>query len=81
MSIWFSKKTKTGEVALTRFEALDLIMEINKLLEEQKYGSAMAKIGMENMPYADETTLEELMQVFEVRMSDLMRYAGIKVGG
>lgn len=79
MRIWFSKKVKESNVALTRFEALDLLQEISRLVNQGQIGAAMEKIGMDAMPFSEEMTLEELADVFSVRVADLAKYAGVKL--
>lgn len=79
MSVWFAKKKGSSQVAMTRFEALDLLTEITNLVNENKFGAAMAKIGMDNVPFADQLTIDELAQIFQVRVIDLAKYAGVKI--
>lgn len=64
---------------MTRFEALDLLIELRDLLEANKYGEAMQRIGMEDSLFDQEASLNELMQVFQVRYMDLARYVGIDI--
>lgn len=81
MSVWFAKENKDGTTALTRFEALDLLMKVNNLLAQERYFQAMAAIGMEGQPFEEQIPLEELAQIFAVRLSDLCKYAGIDLNG
>lgn len=79
MRIWFVKKNKDKEVAMTRFEALDLLQEVSRLVNEGQIGTAMQKIGMDDMPFSEAMTLEELAEIFQVRVADLAKYAGVKL--
>ena len=77
MKVWFAKKRKDKTVALTRYEAIDLLCAIHQDLLENRYGSAMEKIGMDPELFGPEQTLDELAEVFMVRLVDLQRYAGV----
>ena len=66
---------------LTRFEALDLLAEVNALVSEQKFGAAMTLIGMDDQAFSPEQSLDELWQVFMVRFADLARQAGVDLKG
>lgn len=79
MRIWFAKKKGTQEIAMTRFEALCLLQEISELINQGRIFAAMEKIGMDAMPFGDEITIDELGEVFQVRVADLAKYAGVKL--
>ena len=79
MRVWFTKKVKDSNVALTRFEAIDLLQEISKLVNEGRIGAAMQKLGMDQQPFDESLSLEELAEIFSVRLTDLAKYAGVKL--
>lgn len=64
---------------LTRFEALDLISDIQEASKRERFGEVMRLLGMENMPHVEATSLEELAQIASVRMADLCRQAGVTI--
>ena len=66
---------------LSRFEALDLLYDVNQLVNQQKFGAAMKLIGMDDAAFAPEQPLDEMLQVFMVRFADLARQAGIDIKG
>jgi len=80
ISVKFWVDDKSGR-PLNRFEALDLLYEVNKLVNEQKFGAAMQLIGMDDAAFAPEQTMDEMLQVFMVRFADLARQAGIDLKG
>jgi hypothetical protein len=63
---------------VNRFEALDTLYKVNKLIQEDQFGQAMIAIGMNDEAFPEGQSLEELLQAFQVRIADLMRVAGIK---
>jgi hypothetical protein len=78
MAIWFAKSKSTGDVAMTRFEALALLQKVSMLISQEKIFEAMAAIVMDDSVFPEGQKLEEIFQAFEVRLADLMKYAGIK---
>lgn len=77
VQFWIDKSGRP----LTRFEALDLLTEVNTLVSEQKFGAAMTLIGMDDQAFSPEQSLDELLQVFMVRFADLARQAGVDLKG
>lgn len=75
--VFFIKKK--NDQMLDRFEALDLFMRAVELTNAQRYGEAMRLIGMDSDAFTEEQSLDELVGIFAVRMSDLAKQAGIKV--
>lgn len=63
---------------MNRFEALDAVYKINELLEEKRLGEAMQVAGMTEELFPEGATLSELIEIFQVRLTDLMKIAGIK---
>ena len=63
---------------MTKYEAIDLLGTIMPLLEAKKYGSVMQALGMDLSIFDESQTLEELLQVLQVRLNDLMKLAGVK---
>jgi hypothetical protein len=79
MGFWSFGKKKNETQRMTRFEALDLLIEIRELLQRNKYGEAMARIGMHEDIFDKDQSIRELMDAFQVRYVDLARYAGIEI--
>jgi len=64
---------------LDRFQALDLLVVVQKLMDESRYGSAMLMVGMTEAAFpSNDSNLQELMDAFKVRLADLMRRAGVR---
>ena len=64
--------------ALTRWQALDLLCEINNAIVANKWGTVVQLAGLTE-DLAEGLTIEEVMQCVEVRLSALTHIAGIKV--
>lgn len=75
--LWWAREKDAQP--LDRFDALDLLVEVNDLIQAQKYGAAMRLLGMTPEMFAPEQTIEELAQVVEVRMAALAKQAGVKL--
>lgn len=63
---------------MNRFEAIDKALEINALVQQNKFGEAMLAIGMTDEQFPEGESVEELLQAFQVRFADLIRKAGIE---
>lgn len=63
---------------MDKYEAIDLLGRIMPLLEKKKYGTAMKEIGMDLSLFDETQSLPELMEVFQVRFSDLCKLAGVR---
>lgn len=79
--LWVKPSKDEGVmVPINRFEAIDLLIKIQRLLNEEKYGEAMMAIGMDDSVFPEGQTLEEIFQAFQVRLSDLAKQAGVVLG-
>jgi len=63
---------------LNRFEAIDKLYKVQKLIDKELFGQAMLEIGMNDEQFPEGQSLEELLQAFQVRVADLMKVAGVK---
>jgi hypothetical protein len=63
---------------VNRFEAIDKLYKVQKLIDKEQFGQAMLEIGMNDDQFPEGQSLEELIQAFQVRVADLMRVAGVK---
>jgi hypothetical protein len=63
----------------SRYDAIDLLVAVMNDLKEDRYGQAMCRIGMDLSLFDEDTTLEELAGVFQVRLIELAKVAGVKI--
>lgn len=63
----------------TRWEALDLLIEVTNAMNAGKFGTACELLGMDETLFTD-LTIEEVAQAANVRLADLAREAGVKIG-
>lgn len=63
---------------MNRFEAIDKLYKVQKLIDKELFGQAMLEIGMTDEQFPEGQSLEELLQAFQVRVADLMKVAGVK---
>ena len=63
---------------MNRFEAIDKLYKVQKLIDKELFGQAMLEIGMNDEQFPEGQSLEELLQAFQVRVADLMKVAGVK---
>lgn len=63
---------------MNRFEAIDKLYKVQKLIDKDLFGQAMLEIGMNDDQFPEGQSLEELLQAFQVRVADLMKVAGVK---
>lgn len=61
---------------MTRWEALDAVGEASILASEGKWGSLALLLGVTD-DIAEELTMDDLVDVMRVRMSDLAVQAGV----
>lgn len=65
---------------LSRWEALDLLGQATSLLEQNRWGSLMLLLGMDDDLFpSGGVTFEELMDIANVRIATLARIAGVLV--
>lgn len=62
---------------MNRFEALDKLAKVQKLMDDQRYGQAMQEVGMNDDLFPDGQSLDELFGAFMVRVADLCKIAGL----
>jgi hypothetical protein len=62
-----------------RYEAIDLLVAVMNDVKQDRYGQAMARIGMDLSLFDEDTTLDELAGVFQVRLIALAKEAGVKI--
>lgn len=62
---------------LSRWEALDMVFQVNKAMEQGKFGTACVLLGMgEDL---GPMTFEELNEIMMVRFTTVAKIAGIKL--
>lgn len=74
----FRSKRKQAR-PLTQFEAIDLLTAIMIDLQENRYGRAMSRIGMNPDLFDDKMSVEDLAGVFQVRLIELAKTAGVPI--
>lgn len=62
-----------------RYDAIDLLVAVMNDLKQDRYGQAMKRIGMDLSLFDEDTTLDELAGVFQVRLIELAKAAGVKI--
>lgn len=62
-----------------RYEAIDLLVAVMNDVRQDRYGQAMLRIGMDLSLFDEDTTLDELAGVFQVRLIALAKEAGVKI--
>jgi len=59
-----------------RLDAIDAIVEVQHLIEQQRFGAAARRLGISDAD-ADRMTRDQLTAAFEVRTQALIRKAGL----
>jgi hypothetical protein len=62
-----------------RYDAIDLLVAVMNDLKQDRYGQAMKRIGMDLSLFDEDTTLDELAGVFQVRLIELAKAAGVRI--
>jgi hypothetical protein len=62
-----------------RYDAIDLLVAVMNDVKQDRYGHAMQRIGMDLSLFDEDTTLDELAGVFQVRLIALAKEAGVKI--
>lgn len=73
---WFRKKA-TPAPQLTRWEAFDLLVQINDALSKFEFARLMTLLKMDEALFKD-VELEDILNATAVRIGDLMIIAGIE---
>lgn len=63
---------------MDRFEAIDKLSKVQQLIEAKRYGEAMREVGMTDDQFPHGQSFDELFQVFQVRVHDLKKIAGLE---
>ena len=63
---------------MNQFDAIDLLYKVSQELDNKQLGEAMKLIGMTEDLFPEGAEFSELLEVFQVRLNDVMKIAGIK---